>query len=425
MSAIKKQKMHLSDWPFMIVAIMMSLALTRVGSKLFAADSMPSTHKFAIIAAGFYDSDSKTFKKIRQKDAIQTYNTLVKSGYQVTWIFKGETGDKQGVAGALEQTLWNWSEHVGVSGYPIKKGDQVLVVIRAHGEPLLPARRSHRVSFGDGYMLDTIDLRQYFNKFRKEGVKVALLDGSCYSGNSTELASAGACVISSQNRYNIGNIYHIDPLPDTPWTFYDFDHSLNKALASNQGNNLEEIFLQARKDLHDTNPKVGDFNGVVDFFKKLHYENDLPEISSAENALLRPIWDRLFSPDKVENWDGDLRYLEPENQIDSLVDEQFERLARTAYDLDSESYKKYRQLKEKRINLINELSQMKGEASYNPASVDVQRKANLMKELFSMETEYRKILSRLFYNERDIYENMYRNLTRSGVPSNACRDFKL
>jgi hypothetical protein len=424
MSAVRKHKMQPADWTFMFVAVVMSLALTRVGGKLFAADSAPS-RKFAVIATGYHEQDSEAFKEIRQKDSLNTYRTLVKNGYKVTWLFKNQTGDSQGVSGALLKTVFEWSEHIGDTSNSLHSGDQVLILVRAHGEPRRPNHILHRVEFGDGPKMDMESLKPYFDKLRQGGIKVALIDSSCYSGNSLGLAATGACVISSQNRFNEGRIETLEVLPGSYLAAYNFDHDFQKALEKQNNANLEQIFLQSRKYLHAAYGTAGDSDGVLDFFRKLHYENDLPEISSAEHSVLRPIWDRVFSLDQTGKWARDLSDLESASQIDLRVVREFERLAKDAYDTEQDAYGKFLELIQKRVAWINELSSLqKGDLS-TQASASAERKRFLMRQLTSSESEYRRTLGWLFFNERFIYDNLYQYLGSRGLSNNACREFRL
>jgi hypothetical protein len=80
----------------------------------------------------------------------------------------------------------------------IKPGEQVMLQIYTHGAPNKGNEKSHRLNIKseDNNMDDMIPL---IRQLEEAGVKVALLDGSCFSGNSLSLSTPKTCVISSQS----------------------------------------------------------------------------------------------------------------------------------------------------------------------------------------------------------------------------------
>ena len=115
----------------------------------------------------------------------------------------------------------------------IKEGDQLLVVNMNHGQPRAPGVKSHEVNLNQGTfnMDDLIDLR---NEAEKAGVKLAIIDQSCYSGSSIPLGTPKTCVTSITGADYVG---HTSEIRDF-W------------LASRRGKSIEETFLDARKKRH-------------------------------------------------------------------------------------------------------------------------------------------------------------------------------
>lgn len=120
-------------------------------------------------------------------------------------------------------------------------GDQLMIYVDSHGAEKENNFKTHRIATSggrasnlntlDGASVVDLDQLEVLKKLAKEkGVKLAIIDGSCHSGNTLALADDNTCVISSTgpNHYGYG-------------TF-----SQNFAAAMQKGKNLEEIFLEAR-----------------------------------------------------------------------------------------------------------------------------------------------------------------------------------
>jgi hypothetical protein len=123
----------------------------------------------------------------------------------------------------------------------IVAGDQLMIYVDSHGAEKEKNFKSHRIatSAGTATNLNTLagasvvdlDQLEVLKKLAKDkGVKMAIIDGSCHSGNTLALADDNTCVISGTgpNHYGYG-------------TF-----SQNFSAAMKKGKNLEEIFLEAR-----------------------------------------------------------------------------------------------------------------------------------------------------------------------------------
>lgn len=109
----------------------------------------------------------------------------------------------------------------------VKSGDKILLMIDTHGSPS-SEDETHKIST-IGYNTVSIDrLQRLINLAEEKGVKLAIVDASCYSGNTLNLKSKKTCIMSAASAESIGS---------TSWN-EKFSENLKK------GRNLEEIFLK-------------------------------------------------------------------------------------------------------------------------------------------------------------------------------------
>lgn len=167
----------------------------------------------------------------------------------------------------------------------IKAGDQLLIVNLNHG--FLPEKKtkSHPVaSRGGDFNMDGLESLRL--KAEKAGVKLAILDQSCYGGASLALASPKTCVISATGADNVGYTTEI--------------YELWKRAAP--GKSLESVFLEARKyGYMPTSPRISGEAGTrveellktiqkhllnysTDIEQKLRKSQDCPTCFTAEKA---------------------------------------------------------------------------------------------------------------------------------------------
>jgi len=117
----------------------------------------------------------------------------------------------------------------------IKSGDQVLIMIDSHGSPYLTSHsdgtvdKAHNVSCSDGDC-SLGPLEQVIKTLESKGVKVALVDLSCYSGQSMNLASSKTCVVSATSANDVSRFFF----------------SKNFIANMKSGTSLENVFLSAR-----------------------------------------------------------------------------------------------------------------------------------------------------------------------------------
>jgi hypothetical protein len=122
----------------------------------------------------------------------------------------------------------------------IKPGEKLLVIVDTHGAEKTMGNKTHSIAMSGteissydnlGSQNDSIDKLFDLSKIAEDkGIKLAILDFSCHSGNSLSLANKNTCVISSSGPKHYG-------YSNFPSTFYE-----NMV----PGKNLEEVFLQTR-----------------------------------------------------------------------------------------------------------------------------------------------------------------------------------
>ncbi|WPU65659.1 hypothetical protein [Peredibacter starrii] len=137
----------------------------------------------------------------------------------------------------------------------LKSGDKLMVVFETHGAKKRDDQKSHSIAFAgaeaknlenlEGAKMGSLDTLEEVVKLAEEkGVKLAIVDLSCYSGNTQKLASSKTCVISSTGTDHPGytggytNYFFKKVKTDFPGNFTD---------GLKSGRNLEEIFLEARE----------------------------------------------------------------------------------------------------------------------------------------------------------------------------------
>lgn len=163
----------------------------------------------------------------------------------------------------------------------IKKGDQLMVFINTHGGA--KKGKTHTLATTQGVVTDydrlnggtvSVDAVEELTKIASEkGIKLALIDFSCHSGNTMALKNPNTCVITSTgpDHYGYGG---------TRNTFTAiFTDNLKK------GRSLEDVYLESRK---------------------LFYDESFPMISSPlgvelQEEMYRPITPFLFYYDASHN----------------------------------------------------------------------------------------------------------------------------
>lgn len=170
----------------------------------------------------------------------------------------------------------------------IKSGDQLMIMIDTHGaeKSSYSQDSTHSIAVGQGdstinlsdlggsqtFSLDT--LKNLAALAKEKGIKLAILDFSCHSGNTLALANENTCVISSTGTKHFG--------------YTSFSEIFIKKMR--EGRSLEDVFLATRKDTAD---------------------NSFPMISSAEGKSINNDFYPVITPY--------LFYYEKEARLDKMT----------------------------------------------------------------------------------------------------------
>lgn len=139
----------------------------------------------------------------------------------------------------------------------ITSGDQLLLNFNTHGamHSTWSGEKSHRIAFGQSSATDLVNLngastismdsiQEIINLAEEKNIKLAILDFSCFSGNTLKLAGPHTCIISAAGENQFGYIATIDLKFSS--IALAFSGIFTKKME--KGKNLEEIFLKARAE---------------------------------------------------------------------------------------------------------------------------------------------------------------------------------
>jgi hypothetical protein len=159
---------------------------------------------------------------------------------------------------SFEAAITNYEKDIETG--KIKANDQLLIYISSHGGD--KKNETHEISTAEGTItnLDTLGsaavsldrLKKLTTLAEKKGIKLAIVDLSCHSGNTLALANSKTCVISGTgpNHYGFGG---------------GFDGVFGNKFtgAFKKGKNLEEVFLETRKNYQDRSfPMISSPQGI-------------------------------------------------------------------------------------------------------------------------------------------------------------------
>ena len=128
----------------------------------------------------------------------------------------------------------------------LKSGDQLLLIMDSHGDRKSPQDKTHMVLATSAYdekakKVSMDEFEKIANLAKEKGVKLALLDLSCYSGNTLKIKNKDICIISGtgENEYGYSEP---DDSPRNALTTFEgrFLNGMKK------GENLENLFLKSR-----------------------------------------------------------------------------------------------------------------------------------------------------------------------------------
>ena len=132
-------------------------------------------------------------------------------------------------------------------------GDQLLLIVDTHGAMPSKSQKTHSIALSSGAAqnLKTLSgartismdkLESIANLASEKGVKLAVVDLSCFSGNTLKIANKNICVISASGEYQYGYSELRTGNDNSPYS--TFNGRFMERMKP--GANLESIFLNAR-----------------------------------------------------------------------------------------------------------------------------------------------------------------------------------
>lgn len=167
------------------------------------------------------------------------------------------------------QTINNLEKKL-ISG-ELKSGNQLLLIMDTHGAVNSSNEKTHSVALSSGTAENlktlsgastvSMDLLSKLTTLASEkGVRLAIIDLSCFSGNTLKIANKNVCVISASGdkHYAISERKSVDD--NSPYS--TFGGRLLERMKT--GENLEELFLKAREgSVGPDFPMISTDNGLL------------------------------------------------------------------------------------------------------------------------------------------------------------------
>ncbi len=136
-------------------------------------------------------------------DFLNLNKKLSTRNWKTSILFNGQSNK---VAGAQLASNANISRELEQLQKNCKSGDEAMIIVDAHGaKPRSDGReKSHSIMTEDqgGYSMDALE--PVLTALNKKGCKVALMDLSCYSGNSQKLENSNGCTMTMASREYVG-----------------------------------------------------------------------------------------------------------------------------------------------------------------------------------------------------------------------------
>lgn len=217
-----------------------------------------------------FDLSLKNLGKLAQ-DADWTTSVVYNGGHSNSEVIAKQVGGAKNwpVSKAnINRQLATLKQKI-VSG-DLRKGDQLMIAISAHGLDQYTSEQTHSIVANDGlYNLDRI--KEIRDLAEKKGVKLAIVDNTCYSGHSLKLGTNKTCVITSAG-LNLGY------------------NNAGDLMTGNMkaGENLEDVFLKSRnvkEGLSPGAPQISTDAGKKAFQTTSFLANAMVERNSLEKHL--------------------------------------------------------------------------------------------------------------------------------------------
>ncbi|MGZ6393578.1 MAG: hypothetical protein ACXWQA_05245 [Pseudobdellovibrionaceae bacterium] len=323
--------------------------------------------------------------------------------------------------------------------------DRLMIFISTHGRENKEDQSGHNVRTNDG-VVNTASFQDLRDLAEKKGIRLAIIDTSCYSGASLKLATDKTCVVTSA----------ADDVAYSGDSFRLLD-------AMNSEKNLEEAFLKARLSKTDKvqpgQPQISTEEGkqiqdLLDpFSEDLHdIHRSIDAETNTEKCNTRPhnIEDFKKLLDKIDPHQSMMKELQVQNYKKKLQDyrqqkneaiDTFNRLRnadtkvcyktkanfKSCLNLSSiavtmDYHRK--QIADKKDSLgiskemMAELTKISNSPQYKNYIADTEKVKKLADQTYETSRQISKI-------ERELYYKLYSQQLSKNTKGNPCRDFKL
>lgn len=214
---------------------------------IFLCTNLGATEKhFYLLGGGgepegettIFDSDLKNLKKFTKNPEWKTTISFDGGHSKTENLIKSEfnSADNKGgfTEANMERVLLDLTDKI--KNGTLKKGDKLFLTINSHGVRKTDLDKTHRVSFAyknssiipQRFLMDRLET--IIGLASEKEIKLAIIDFSCFSGNTLNLALKNTCVISA-----------------TGTDHYSYTTFSSKFFESmEKGKNLEEVYLESR-----------------------------------------------------------------------------------------------------------------------------------------------------------------------------------
>lgn len=230
----------------------------------------------------------------------------------------------------------------------IKSGDQLLIFIDSHGAEKKEGEETHEIaegkspiknySTGGGRAVSLDELKVLTQLAKEKGIKLGIMDFSCFSGETLALRNENTCVITSSGPKHYS------------YTGYDSLFNARFLSAMTPGKSLEDVYLSVRDDIEDPGfPMISTPVGM-------DIQNEMYKVFTPYFYYFDSIGDKL-KPHLEKNANESALCTDEENfeLIKKIIDKAVEQSGLGAYDASRlrqnlEEYKEYQKdIKQKLI----------------------------------------------------------------------------
>lgn len=288
------------------------------------------------------------------------------------------------------------------------KGDQIMIMIGSHGDRTKNGETTHSVLNVPVYDKNGLILESSYrysmdklidiSKLAEEnGVKLAIVDFSCFSGNTIKLANKNTCVVTASGPDDYAYLEDNIAALNDPVTFSG--NFLNKMKS---GENLEDIYLKARK-----NALAQDFPMISSNAGKL-----------ANDVLYNLTKNYLKYDNKLSNVEKDFTYQYKNSNLEEIICK-----TKKDYEMITDKISELEDFNKISNSLLDLKSLKYALNNYRKNQVEYE---SLLIENNSLSDELRTILNKEFPNEASLFkdEDIYSITSLSSERDKSVKIFK-